>query len=104
MINENVSEFEVVHENDIKCKILNLKSKKQVTFGNIPTKILKDFSEVCNVILQNIWNSGQSEKQYFPDNLKLAEITPVYKKKDPTLVENYRPVSALPSVFKILKE
>ena len=29
----------------------------------------------------------------FPENLKLADITPVHKKKDPTSVENYWPVS-----------
>ena len=28
-------------------------------------------------------------EQSFPQNLKLADIIPVQKKKDPTLVENY---------------
>ena len=28
-------------------------------------------------------------KQHFPKNLKLADVTPVYKKKDPGLVENF---------------
>ena len=37
---------------------------------------------------------------YFPNKLKLADITPVYKKKDSTLIENYRPVSVLHSVSK----
>ena len=35
------------------------------------------------------------EKPCFPKYLKLSYITPVYKKKDPTLVEHYRPVSLL---------
>ena len=35
--------------------------------------------------------------------MKLADTTPVYKKKDPTLVENYRPVSVLPTVSKIFE-
>ena len=43
-------------------------------------------------MLQKIWNSEILGKQYFPQNLKLADITPVYKKKDPTLAENDRPV------------
>ena len=56
MINENMSfesrfKFKVVNENDIQCDILNLNSKKPDKFGNIPVKILKDSSEVCNVIL-----------------------------------------------------
>ena len=55
------------------------------------------------MILENIWNSELSEKQYFSYNLKLADITPVYKKIDPTLVENYRHVSVLRPVSKIFE-
>ena len=105
MINENVSfesrfSFTAVNEDDIQREILNLNPKKPGTFGNVPTKMLKSSSEICNVALQNIWYSEILGKLYFPYKLKLADITPVYKKKDPTLVENYRPVSVLPSVSK----
>ena len=34
----------------------------------------------------------------FPESLKLADITPVFKRKDPLNKTNYRAVSALPSV------
>ena len=40
-------------------------------------------------------------KQYFPQNLKLADITSAFK--DPTLGENYRPVSVLPTVSKVFE-
>ena len=36
-------------------------------------------------------------KGNFLDNLKLVDITPVFKKKDPLKKENYRPISVLPS-------
>ena len=65
--------------------------------------MLKSSSEICNVVLQNIWNSEILGKLCFPDKLKLAEVTPVYKKKDPTLVENYTLVSVLPSVSKVFE-
>ena len=32
-----------------------------------------------------------------------ADVTPVYKKKDPTLAENYMPVNVLPSVSKVFE-
>ena len=102
-ITESRFRFKIVNDNDIQRVVLKLNSKKTGTFGNIPTKILKSSSEMCNEILQNIWNSEILEKQYFPKNLKLADITPVYKKKDPTLAENYRPISVLPSVSKIFE-
>ena len=40
------------------------------------------------------------EKSDFPQNLKLADITPVYKKNDPLDKTNYRPISVLPVVSK----
>ena len=73
------------------------------TFGNIPTKVLKDSSNVCNSVLKDIWNYEILGKQYFTKNLKLNDIPPLYQKKDPTLFENYRPGSALPCVSKGFK-
>ena len=108
MINENVSfesrfSFTAVNEDDIQREILNLNPKKPGTSGNIPTKMLKSSSEICSVALQSIWNSETLGKLYFPNKLKLTDITPVYKMKDLTLVENYRPVSVLPSVSEIFE-
>ena len=37
--------------------------------GNIPTKMLKISSEICSVVLQNIWNSEILGKFYFPNKL-----------------------------------
>ena len=43
------------------------------------------------------------EKSDFFQNLKLADITPVYKKNDPLDKTNYRPVNILPVVSKIFE-
>ena len=43
------------------------------------------------------------KKSDFPQNLKLADITPVYKKNDPLDRTNYRPISTLPVVSKIFE-
>ena len=42
-------------------------------------------------------------KETFPQNLKLTDIIPIFKKKDPTLAENYRPVSVLSTVSKLFE-
>ena len=43
------------------------------------------------------------ENSYFPDKLKLAEISPHHKKEETTNKANYRPISILPSISKVLE-
>ena len=75
-------------------------TKKNVTFKNIPTRRIKDVSDVCSPV---IWNEEILLDKNFPENLKLADVTPTFKKKDKTFVENYRPASVLPTVSKIFE-
>ena len=39
----------------------------------------------------------------FPDKLKMARVLPIYKKNNKTLPHNYRPISILPTISKILE-
>ena len=64
---------------------------------------MKSSPKICNKVLTNIWNFEILENHNFPSKLKLANITPVYKKNDRTSVENFRPVSVLPTVSKIFE-
>ena len=40
----------------------------------------------------------------FPDELKLADVTLIYKKDDPNKSKNYRPLSVLPVVSKVFEK
>ena len=42
-------------------------------------------------------------KAEFPNELKLADVTPILKNEDPSRDKNYRPVSVLTSVSKIFE-
>ena len=110
IIKEIVSTTSLFHLTEISVsemtkELSNLNSKKAVTFGNIPTKVLKISSDICRYPL--IFASKNMEfrnfKETFPQNLKLADIIPIFKKKDPTLAENYRPVSVLSTVSKLFE-
>ncbi len=48
--------------------------------------------------------SSIEKPRYSNFSFTLAQVTPVYKKGDPLLKKNYRPVSVLPSLSKFLKE
>ena len=58
---------------------------------------------MCSPALANIWNEEILPHKNFPENLKLADATPIFEKKDETFFENYRPVSILPTVSKIFE-
>ena len=45
-----------------------------------------------------IWNQELMLNKKFPQKLKLADVTPVYKKKDSTKMKNYKPASVLPTI------
>ena len=87
---------------DIKNKIKGLNPKKATTHNNITQKILRQSAEVTANTLQLLFNNAISNS-VFPENLKLADVTPVFKKKDPLDKTNYRPVSVLPPVSKIFE-
>ena len=80
--------FQYVSEATLKV-VKNLRSDK-ATAGAIPVNILKN-SEIC--FLNGIKKPIRNNK--FPDSLKLSDVTPVYKKLDPSDKVDYRLVSAL---------
>ena len=84
-----------VSELDIKKEILNLSFKKATRKGDIQVKILKNtinsYLSELTILINNCLKRG-----IFPDDLKLADITTIFKKEDSLDKENYRPVSILP--------
>ena len=77
--------------------------KNKANSGNIPTKALKVIAREICIPLTDCINSGILNG-IFPDELKLADVTPIYKKSDPDDKVNYRPISILPSLSKIYEK
>ena len=74
--------FNLVSSDEIKREILNLNNKKASREGDIPVNILKDAIDTYLPILTKIINSS-IEQNEFPNELKLADVIPIYKKKRP---------------------
>ena len=56
-------------------------------------------AQPLKIIFENILKSSS-----YPDLWKLANVIPVYKKKDKQLINNYRPISLLPICGKIFEK
>ena len=78
--------------------ITNLDGSKATPVGDIPTNMLKQTIDIHFPIMTQIINTSV-ENNCYPDDLKFAEVSPVFK-KDYLDRENYRPVSVLSHVSK----
>ena len=95
--------FSKVSISEIAKEVKELKTNKACTFLGIPAKFLKTVLEIIVEPLMKIWNTEIVENQKFPSKLKLADITPIFKRLESILEKNYRPVSILPVVSKIFE-
>ena len=77
--NGNNFKFEPMSLNDTEFEIRLLNPKKATTHKNLPPKILKSSSEAIVNILHRLFNE-RITKGVFPDDLKLADVIPVFKK------------------------
>ena len=78
-------------------------NKNKATKGNIPTKTLKTIARDICFPLTDCINSAILNG-VFRDELKLADVTPLYKKRDPDNKTNYGPISVLPPLFKVYEK
>ena len=90
--------FRAVRFKEIEREIRLLKLNKASQYSDIPTKTIKENSDIfSNFIYESINNSIKSS--IFPSCLKDTDVTPLHKKRNKSLKENYRPVSILPILF-----
>ena len=80
----------------------NLDNNKAPAPGYINAWALKSGKYALRTYLQIIFNDCIQEK-VFPKILKDAQITPIFKKGDVSVLTNYRPISLTPTFAKILE-
>ena len=95
--------FCLVNEEEVK-KIISKLPNKTSPLDPIPTWLLKKFINTLLPVIMSIINNSLRIGS-FPSVLREAVITPLIKKPtlNPDLLKNYRPVSNLPTLGKILE-
>ena len=82
--------------------------------NKLPNKTSKGHDDISNVLLKRlkpavceplemIFNKS-IEEGVFPDEMKNADVLPLYKSKEKFLVNNYRPISLLVTISKLLEK
>ena len=87
---------------EVTNEINNLVTSKASPIDSIPPIILKNHTEIISSKIEIDFNKAIVDG-IFPQSMKLADVTPVFKKDDKHLKCNYRPVSILPSMSKIFE-
>ena len=83
--------------------IRNLNPNKAHGWDGVSARMLKICDKSIVPPLLNIFKNSL-ETGTFPSTWKKANIVPVHKKQEKTLIKNYRPISLLPIMGKLLEK
>ena len=95
--------FHCTTETEIKKLIENLPNKTSSGYDNVSNILLKKLCTTITTPLSLIFNLSISNG-VFPKKMKLAETTPLYKGKETYYTTNYRPISLLLTISKLLEK
>ena len=101
--NHNSIYFTPTNTEEISDIINVLKNKKSTGHDGISSSLIKQIKTAICIPLTTIINKSLETGQV-PTNMKLAKVILIYKAKDKKILNNYRPVSLLPCISKIIEK
>ena len=94
--------FEELYFEESEEAFKSLKWNKAVGFDNFSSNIIIDAYDSLKNILFHVFKLS-IQQGIFPDGLKIAKVTPIFKSGAKDNVSNYRPISILPVFSKVLE-
>ena len=89
--------------NEVESVLKALQTGKASGPDAINNRILKELAKPLSFPLSDLFNASLS-KGKVPALWKQANVTPIHKKNDPSEITNYRPISLLSTVGKVLEK
>ena len=83
-------------------KLKTLKTNKAIGLDKISSRLLKDSAESIAPVLTRLFNRSL-DSSVFPAIWKQGKVTALFKSGDKSDCNNYRPITVLPTVSKILE-
>ena len=96
-------EFLCITEDITKKLLCCLDVSKAPGIDQIPSRFLKDGAEILAKPISDIVNLS-IKLSTFPDKCKIAKLIPLFKKGSKTDPKNYRPISLLPLLSKLIEK
>ena len=98
-----ISDFSPVGGDEIKAIINRFNANKSTGPSSIPSKCLHYMSDSLIYPLTLIINTCFATGTH-PDKLKIAKVIPIFKKGSKLIPANYRPISLLSNINKIVEK
>ena len=95
--------FHPINSHDVIKILKTFKPKKSTGDDGISMSLLKQICEPCSIPLAILINKSL-ETGLVPEATKMAKVVPIFKAKDKELFTNYRPISLLSNISKILEK
>lgn len=95
--------FKKVTTGELSSTIQSLNNTSATGYDNIPTSMIKANSEFLNYTIKELINTSLITG-IVPKDLKISKIIPIYKSGNKKDTSNYRPISILPNLDKILSK
>ena len=102
LTNRNSDSIVLSPVNAVELNEIILNSSKSVGPNSIPVKLLKILGPKISHPLATMINRSFSNG-IFPSKLKIAKVVPIFKKGDPEISSNYRPISLYQSLAKFME-
>ena len=105
-LKEPIGNYFILHQatnEEIESVLKSLKNNKTFGPNSIPTVILKHFRKTISIPLTKLVNLSFNQDK-FPSILKIAKVLAIFKKGDKLDADNYRPISLLSNLSKVIEK
>ena len=93
--------LQLTNKEEVFKVLSNFDPEKAYVLDKIPCRVLKDSAEILAEPISQIFNMSLGPK--FPEGSRTVKVKPIFKKGKNKEPKNYRPVSLLPVMSKVIE-